>query len=443
MKRTTGIMVLLAALGGCSSFHPGSDFDNRPYYNYPTRPIPSPSPTSWKENENMARMYQASPAGMNGALAQAAPWPAPGPRTGVVADPGPVAARPQPGMPSVGDFSMSGPAPAALAANPIPAPPGPNPPPPNPLPASLTEAAKPAPASGPPSRPEPAGSPPLPDLAVPPAKGEVVTASAKTDPASPQNPIELVSVPPRSDKSDKSDLTPPPLPTAKTESVPGALEQLTSRPNSPAVRMVNSKHITINYEVKDVGPSGISGVELWYTQDGKTWQKRDVSNQAHPPYTMDVTEEGLYGFTLLARNGIGLSQETPKSGDLPQIWVEVDMTAPVVQLTGVNANCAGSTQNVIVRWKATDKNLGPRPITISYAEKEEGPWQPIAANVPNTGRYVWPMPPEAPSRFLVRVEAADIVGNIGTAQTPKPVLMDRLKPVVQILTVEGGKDGGK
>jgi hypothetical protein len=227
-------------------------------------------------------------------------------------------------------------------------------------------------------------------------------------------------------------------PAKKSTGVPGVLV-LDHQPKSlapPAVRMVNSQRITINYEVKDIGPSGVSGVELWCTHDGKSWKKRDVSRQARPPYVVEVQEEGLYGFTLLARNGIGLGAEAPKPGDLPQIWVEVDMTSPVVQLTGVNANCSGHKQNVIIHWKATDKNLGPRPITLSYAQTEEGPWQVIAAKVPNTGRYVWALPPETPARFLVRVEATDLVGNVGASQTPKPVLMDRSQPVVNILNVD-------
>src|SRR5262249_4024083 len=36
-------------------------------------------------------------------------------------------------------------------------------------------------------------------------------------------------------------------------------------PGSPAVRMVSSKRIVLNYHVKDVGPSGLSGIELWWT----------------------------------------------------------------------------------------------------------------------------------------------------------------------------------
>ena len=87
-------------------------------------------------------------------------------------------------------------------------------------------------------------------------------------------------------------------------------------------------------------------------------------------------------------------------------------------------------------WTATDKNLGPQPITLSYAEYADGPWTPIAAKVENTGRYVWQVPKTAFPRFLIRVEAMDLAGNVGAAQTPEPISLDLAQPVVSILAIE-------
>src|SRR5262249_9597933 len=70
-----------------------------------------------------------------------------------------------------------------------------------------------------------------------------------------------------------------------------ALEQTDAKGTSPAVRMVNSKRINLNYEIKDVGPSGISGVELWYTQDSRNWKRYDVQAQRQPPFTVEVSDE--------------------------------------------------------------------------------------------------------------------------------------------------------
>jgi hypothetical protein len=206
--------------------------------------------------------------------------------------------------------------------------------------------------------------------------------------------------------------------------------------SGPVVRIVNKKRITLNYEVHDVGPSGVSGVELWYTRDSKDWKKHDGPPEKKPPYIIEVQEEGLYGFTLLAKNGIGLSKDPPKSGDQPQVWVEVDLTKPAVALGEVKAGYENKVPSLTVQWKASDKNLGGQPIALAYAEKEDGPWQPIATGLENSGRYVWPLRPGLPPRIFVRIEAKDLAGNLGAAKTPSPVQVDLSQPVVQVLDVE-------
>jgi hypothetical protein len=212
---------------------------------------------------------------------------------------------------------------------------------------------------------------------------------------------------------------------------------------SDNIRMVNSKRISLNYEVQDVGPSGISLVELWYTRDGRNWQKyRDYPNQ-QPPLVFEVQDEGLYGFTLIVRSGVGLGERPPQVGDPPQAWVKVDLTNPVVRLLGAEVGRGNEAGNLTITWSATDENLGRQPVTLSYAEQAEGTWTPIAANLENTGRYVWKMPPTGvPYRFLVRVEAADRAGNVGRDQTANPVIVDLAKPRASILKVEPAEKTG-
>jgi hypothetical protein len=385
MKRTTGIAILLAALGGCSSLQQGSDSGFRGCCDGHIQPVPNPSPTSWTENDRLPRADQYHYAGGS---AGSAVGPV-GARTGSAA---PTMMAMNTPAPSSMPPSLGGTSPAALASDPMPLP----------LPDQT--------GSRSPSVPEPFPAAPPDPLLTPAARSEpTVPVPGKTMKSAPDGGIVM-------------------------------LDHQPNHPAGPAVRMINSKRITINYELKDVGPSGVSGVELWYTQDGsKSWKKREVPPQSQPPYIIEVNDEGLYGFTLLARNGVGLSKDPPQPGDLPQVWVEVDLTSPVVHLTGVNAKCTSKSQNVVIRWTATDKNLAPKPITLSYAQKAEGPWKPIATHLENTGRFEWPLPTEVPSRFLIRVEATDAVGNLGMDQTPKPVLMDRAQPTVSIITIEAGK----
>ncbi len=201
------------------------------------------------------------------------------------------------------------------------------------------------------------------------------------------------------------------------------------------VRLINSKRFSLAYAVKDLGPSGLAGVELWYTQDGKTWQKHPSPMHHHSPYVIEVGEEDLYGFTLVAHSGAGISTPTPKTGDLPQVWVEVDVTSPIVRLLGAEPGVGADAGTVIILWSATDKHLGAQPITISYAERPDGPWTPVAQKIQNTGRYVWQITPGMPMRFYVRVEAVDEAGNVGQAQTSQPVMADIARPSIAILGV--------
>lgn len=233
---------------------------------------------------------------------------------------------------------------------------------------------------------------------------------------------------------------------ATTTVTPGAGGTAPARAPDPAaagvnVRVVNSKRISISYDVKEVGKSGIAVIELWYTRnEGRTWQKYAEQADPKPPYVYaaEVTEEGLYGFTLVARNRAGFGEAAPRAGDPPQVWVEVDLTKPVVRLQSVEVGRGAELGSLTITYSAADKNLALQPIALSYAERPEGPWQRIASGQENAGRYVWRIPENAPYQFYVRVEAADRAGNVGAAETTKPVIVDLSQPKVQVISIGVG-----
>jgi hypothetical protein len=234
-----------------------------------------------------------------------------------------------------------------------------------------------------------------------------------------------------------------PKPTGLPSVVPETpMAKATSSAEAPtatgpvAVREVSSKRIVMDYEIKDIGPSGISTVDLWYTRDGRKWDKCPIGAQRTSPYVLEVKEEGLYGITLVASSGIGLKKRPPRPGDNPQVWIDVDVTKPVVRIAGCTVGAGPEADNLTITWRAQDKHMGERPISLSYAETADGPWSSIAANVENTGSYVWKMPSNVPQRLIVRVEATDLAGNVGMAQTREPVLIDLAKPTVSILSVK-------
>lgn len=208
------------------------------------------------------------------------------------------------------------------------------------------------------------------------------------------------------------------------------------RQAAPA-KIVNSTDIKLDYKLEDVGPSGVSVVELWYTRDGRSWQRYGEDPDKTPPFDAKLPGEGVYGLTLVVKSGVGIGDRPPQPGDQPQMWIEVDLTKPNVQIQSVEAGRGHDSGTLTVTWKADDKNIAPQPITIYYAEQADGPWTPMAGGLENTGRYNWRIPPNTPFRFFVRVEALDKGGNIGRADTKQPVIVDLATPKGRLIGVDG------
>ena len=206
-------------------------------------------------------------------------------------------------------------------------------------------------------------------------------------------------------------------------------------------RFVNSRRIVLNYEVKNVGPSGVSRLELFFTLDGRVWTPYPGVHvdEDHKSIAFEVAGEGLYGISILAKSGVGLGEQPPKLGDRPQIWIEVDTTKPLVKLHNVIVGQGLDKDKMTILWSARDKNLQREPITISYAQQQSGPWTPIAQKLPNTGRYVWSLPQGIPYQFYVKVEAEDMAHNIGEEVTAEMVRVDLSLPKVRILEVAPGQ----
>jgi hypothetical protein len=212
----------------------------------------------------------------------------------------------------------------------------------------------------------------------------------------------------------------------------------------PDRRFLGSKTITLNYEISEKGPSGVSGVDLWMTEDGRSWSKMQLPKAALDPtfmgpLTFSVPGEGVYGFTLIAKSGVGLSERPPQIGDKPHVWIEVDLTKPVVELQSVLVGEGENKGRLSIAWSARDKNFGKTPIALSYSVQNGGPWTTFAERLPNTGHYIWKMADrDMPWQFYLKVEAIDLAGNIGEAITPGPVRIDLVQPKAKITDVQAG-----
>jgi hypothetical protein len=213
----------------------------------------------------------------------------------------------------------------------------------------------------------------------------------------------------------------------------------------PPAKHVNVKEVDLEYELTRMGPSGIGSVDLWWTtDDGQTWEK------APNPETKDFVKEGLqpryqrtvallegdrvYGFSLVVKSRAGLGKAPPRSGDVPEVRIELDTTPPVAKLFSPRQDPA-KKDNLVLSWQASDKNLCDKPITVEWAEHADGPWQTIAADIVDSGQYSWRPAPGMPVQVYLRLRIRDLAGNEGVAVTPEPQLIDLTEPEGHLVNV--------
>ncbi|MFL5342082.1 MAG: hypothetical protein ACJ8F7_18205 [Gemmataceae bacterium] len=209
-----------------------------------------------------------------------------------------------------------------------------------------------------------------------------------------------------------------------------------AHPDMRSPQLINSTQIKLGYKVKSAGPSGVRRAMLYMTEnDGQSWQEIGRDETATGQVTATLPGEGTFGFRIVLESYAGMSKGPPLPGDQPEIRVEVDLTAPHVELYAP-APDPNHRDTLILRWSASDKNLAGNPIDLEYAEKEDGEWHKIASP-PNTGVYSWKLPPRMPVRVFLRVKACDLAGNIGEARTPTPQLIDLYKPEGELTNITG------
>ncbi|HYV38999.1 MAG TPA: hypothetical protein VE988_25160 [Gemmataceae bacterium] len=201
-------------------------------------------------------------------------------------------------------------------------------------------------------------------------------------------------------------------------------------------QLINTTRASLDYRIDQVGPSGVGKVEVWMTGDqGVNWKRLCEDADRRTPAEFDLPGDGLYGVRVIVTNGNGFGGKPPVPGEQPQLWIEVDTAAPLVHLKEVEPTSNGGT--IDIRWSVSDKNLGTDPINLFYATRREGPWQPMARNLKNDGLYRWAFPRDAGSQFFVRLEVADMAGNLARSDSPNAIMLDMTEPRASVVGVSG------
>jgi hypothetical protein len=204
--------------------------------------------------------------------------------------------------------------------------------------------------------------------------------------------------------------------------------------------LLDRPQFPLQYAVDDAGPSGPASVELWVTRNnGRTWAKKADDPDRVSPFPVDLGGEGTFGLRVVARSATGQGDAAPVPGDPPHLTVDIDTTAPTVQMQAPILGLNQHAGKLAILWRASDLHFGAKPVTILWRPDEpNSQWQPIAGPTENTGKLIWTIPANLPAKIHVRVEAVDDAGNRGFAETAEgsPVLIDRSKPKSRIIGLD-------
>jgi hypothetical protein len=213
--------------------------------------------------------------------------------------------------------------------------------------------------------------------------------SAESDPTAGQESQSSAAAAPRPDTADRYGLPPGERP-----------------------RMTRTTRFNLAYSVDAAGPMGLDKVELWVTRNGgRDWNLWGTDEDMQSPFLVEVEREGIYGFRVVLVSKNGLASQTPRAGDLADLWVGIDTTSPVAEITSAAYGSGPHAGHLDVQWTATDDHLGPRPITLAFSEQPDGPWTTIASGLPNDGQYFWRVDAGVPDQFYLRLEVRDEAGN--------------------------------
>ena len=201
-------------------------------------------------------------------------------------------------------------------------------------------------------------------------------------------------------------------------------------------QLVNNRVFDLDYQIDDVGPSGVSAVELFITEDGGTqWFRYGSDPDVRSPFQVDSMSEGTFGFAVRIRNGLGVSDTPPQPGQPPEVIITVDQTPPAVEMQppGVSQDGPGTIR---FAWRIHEANPAEGAVRLESSPGANGPWTPVFDWQIDQGGFDLPIRPGLPPALYFRLLARDAAGNVGMSQTIQPVIVDLKRPVGRILRVQ-------
>jgi hypothetical protein len=156
----------------------------------------------------------------------------------------------------------------------------------------------------------------------------------------------------------------------------------------------------------------VSQVLLHVSTDGKSYKQVAAANARDTHFVYTAPNDGWYFFIVQVEQLGG--QLVPKTVALapPGLRVCVDTVKPTAKLKAVVPQ-GGNT--VAVEWEVSDPNLDLRTLQLQYASRGSGRWITLHIRQMERAQFSWR--PLGPGPFDVRLQVADLAGNIATAGT--------------------------
>ncbi len=190
-----------------------------------------------------------------------------------------------------------------------------------------------------------------------------------------------------------------------------------------------SRAFSLDYSVEALGGSSLADVELWGTEDGgREWQKWGSDPDRTSPFDVQVGNDGLFGFRMVIVGTNGMVSNRPREGDSADVWINIDTVSPVAKITRAVYGEGPEDGLLVIDYSCEDGHLVERPIAISFSDRVDGPWTPIATGLANTGIYLWKAAPSLPDKIFLKLECVDKAGNIGVHRLDLPIDVRGLAP---------------
>ncbi|MDP1561041.1 MAG: hypothetical protein Q8M16_06565 [Pirellulaceae bacterium] len=200
---------------------------------------------------------------------------------------------------------------------------------------------------------------------------------------------------------------------------------------------VNSLQFRLRFQVDGLQPNQIGAVTIFGSRDmGASWELWTEDRDKTSPVEINVPSAGRYAFRVVVTSISGSTSRIPRSGDEPEVVVDVDLDPPSPRIVAVPYGRNSQPASLLIQWSCDAADLGATPVALAYSHAPTGPWTSITSAAVNTGEFEWMMQPNLPPQVYLQLVVTDKAGNRGVHTLDAPIDIGPLLPRGRILGLD-------